>query len=138
MSSQKTLIVINSSGNDALCKKMNNNLSDLQNRLSAIGYNFQSYQVSSLVSCFNYKGGSYPIIMGNIFWLPFVVQTDSSVWQDIQNGIDRRNELNVLNGKFDGRVFIKMQLYSGPDEIQNNYIDPSDNDKLMTWVSTFE
>jgi len=117
---------------------MNENLPDLRDRLAMINYNFFSYQVPSIVSSFNYKGGSYPLVMGNIFWLPFIVQTDSSIWQDIQNGIDRRSELNVLNGKFNGKVFIKMQLYSGAEEIQREYIDPTDNDKLMNWVGIFE
>jgi hypothetical protein len=130
----KILIVINSN-NGSISKSVNTNLADLETKLSAINCQIVSFQVSSLIDTFNYKGGVYPLVIGNVYWLPFMFLTYTDVYADIENDIDRRNDLNIMNGKFNGSVYMKLNQYLGSSDIQQQYIDPTNNDAIVNWVN---
>lgn len=134
---QKILIVINSTSKvNSCCKNMNDCINQLQTELGLVNCQMRLYQVKSILDTFNYKGGSYPEIIGNIYWLPFVIKTTVSIWSDIENGIDRRSEIEILNGKFDGRGYVKHNQYIGTQDLQSQYIDFCDIAKIVLWTQS--
>ena len=136
----KVVVIINASNNGSsgnICCKMESTIPTLKDLLLSNGYNVVLYDTKTILTTFNYKGGIYPSVIGSLHWLPFIFVTDDQTWTDIQNGIDRRFDINVMNGKFNGSIFLNMRMYSGVDEIKNYYIEPTDSNAVLEWVSQF-
>lgn len=133
VSPKQLLVFILSSDNSKTCIETKAMIPQLMQNLP--NFDILTYEVESLVDCFHYRNCSYPSVIGNLFWLPFVISTDDLVWADIQNGIDRRSELKVLNGKFDGSKFIDIDIYTGYNEFQDEYIQPYDVNELTEWAN---
>jgi hypothetical protein len=134
------VIVINASNNGNsgnLCQRVEATLPTLNSLLLTNGFNFLSYDTKTILNAFNYKGGIYPDIIGNLHWLPIFFETTTEVWSDIQNGIDRRSELNVMNGRFNGNIFLNMNTYSAREDLKNNYVDPTNSNAVLNWAMQF-
>lgn len=99
-------------------------------------YNLIEYETSSMIVNIDFL----PPVLGKIIWFPFIFKVSKEVWVDLQNGVDRREDMKILNGEFDKETNSykhTYQLVSSNDNNGSATVNPSNPYQLVDWILNY-
>jgi hypothetical protein len=129
MSASKGKFVIIKAANCGVCTgRLEPAMPALHKRFRSEGYDVVEYKIDQMRINKDKSGNPvYPESLGMVWWYPFMFYTDNKTFEEIKNGEDRRDKINIVNGSFTG------DAYKLEENAPINFLDPN---ILINWVNS--